>query len=114
MTSQITPEEQEQCPRCSTVMISGQAPFKVEETVVGHYDSMKCPHCGYSYFTEKDYEGMMDDAKAVRDSLVKNSINRPSPEPIIWIPQIETKASATSTLGMPVFKTPIETRNVGT
>lgn len=44
------------CPRCTTVLQKGNAPFYIRGEKVGIFEAIVCPICNYSALTEKGYE----------------------------------------------------------
>ena len=46
-------------------MKEGKEPLRVRGIYVGSYDSMSCPVCKYYYFTEKEYDLALDNARSL-------------------------------------------------
>lgn len=59
-------ETQESCPRCGARMKERKEPLRIRGTYIGSYDSMSCPICKYYYFTEKEYDLALDNARSLR------------------------------------------------
>jgi len=57
--------EKELCPKCGTEMVEKDEPLRVRGVYVGSYNAMSCPICTYYYFTEKDYDLALSDARAL-------------------------------------------------
>ena len=53
------------CPRCTTVLQKGKAPFYIRGEKVGIFEAIVCPICNYSALTEKGYEKAILEAKNI-------------------------------------------------
>lgn len=53
------------CPRCTTPLKKGKAPFYIRGEKVGIFDAIVCPICNYSALTEKGYEEAISEAKKI-------------------------------------------------
>ncbi len=88
--------EKEFCPQCGTEMVAKKELLKIRETHVGHYDAMSCPNCKYFYFTEKDYDSALRDAREL--GLIGPPL-KPTlivPEPLFSFPLTSTATGSTA------------------
>jgi hypothetical protein len=58
-------ESEEFCPKCGTRMKKSNEPLRIRGTYVGSYESMSCPVCKYYYFTDKEYDQALYDARSL-------------------------------------------------
>ena len=56
---------EEYCPRCQSELSLKKEPFKVRNTYVGAFEAMSCPICGYYYFTDREYDFALDQARSL-------------------------------------------------